>query len=157
MDVWLLRKVFVCGCRRSYGGWHSRIESLQVLSTLDFGLGLGLGFSRLDGIARPVYKHTDIHQYLFHNGHWKIDNDNIYINNAGAGRFYAEGYIKSSPTGELCPEDITQWFEFYGDYNSNFQVKGCPCNTGNMVHYTFPYPCEKEIQRLPNTITTFRC
>jgi len=25
------------------GWWHSRIESLQVLSTLDFGLGLRLG------------------------------------------------------------------------------------------------------------------
>ena len=30
------------GHRRRYGGWHSRIESLQVLSTLDFWLGLGL-------------------------------------------------------------------------------------------------------------------
>ena len=39
MDVWLLRKVCVGGRRRRYGGWwHSRIESLQVLSTLDFGL-----------------------------------------------------------------------------------------------------------------------
>lgn len=78
---------------------------------------------------RPVYKHTDIHQYLFHDGHWKIDNDNIYINDGGAGRDGAAGYIGSSPTDELCPEDMTQWFEFYGDYNSNFQVKGCPCNT----------------------------
>jgi len=40
----------VGGHRRRYGvaqaeiwWWHSRIESLQVLSTLDFGLGLGLG------------------------------------------------------------------------------------------------------------------
>ena len=30
LDVWLLRKVFV-------GGWQSRIESLQVLLTFDFG------------------------------------------------------------------------------------------------------------------------
>ena len=30
------------GRRQRYCGWHSRIESLQVLSTLDFGLGLGL-------------------------------------------------------------------------------------------------------------------
>ena len=42
LDVWLLRKVFV-------GGWYnSRIESLQVLMTLDFGLGLGLGLWQLN-------------------------------------------------------------------------------------------------------------
>ena len=36
------RKVFVGGSRQRYGGWHGRIESLQVW-TLDFRLGLGLG------------------------------------------------------------------------------------------------------------------
>ena len=36
MDVWLLRKVCVVG--GGGGGWHSRIESLQVLSTLDLDL-----------------------------------------------------------------------------------------------------------------------
>ena len=38
LDVWLLRKVCVGG-----GGWHSRTESLQVLLTFDFWLGLGRG------------------------------------------------------------------------------------------------------------------
>ena len=34
LGVWLLSKV----CVVVVGGWHSRIESLQVLMTLDFGL-----------------------------------------------------------------------------------------------------------------------
>ena len=34
----LVAEKSLCGRRQRYGGWHGRIESLQVLSTLDFGL-----------------------------------------------------------------------------------------------------------------------
>ena len=55
LDVWLLRKVFVVGG----GWWQSRIESLHVLSTLDFGLGLGL-WQQWPRLAGPDQWHNNM-------------------------------------------------------------------------------------------------